>query len=283
MSSVSVQILFLIVRVSQDIEQCLRFEQLGVPSHTLGLPCDLKLITSVVTAITYSEPPIRMHSAYLRHVMSLLKRRKSIWFATSTHNYEEHACARIHSKLREEFSNLLTVIAPRHPGRSLRIRSELADLGLRVRLLSRGELPLDDTDIYVIDVVGLMPELYAVAKGKPAFIGGSLFSGYGHNVAEPSVAGSAVIVGPHHGTFETLISALNAREMLCAAISSEDDLFSAVKRFLDRPEEAVSVGLAACKRVRSLVQDSIEILDSVLLPIVLSGISHHQEIERKAS
>ena len=270
---VSVQISYMLVRFSQDIEQCLRFEQLGVPSCMLGLPCDLKLITSVVTATTDPEPPTRMNSAYLSHVMLLLKRRKSIWFATSTHNYEEFACARIHSKLREEFSNLLTVIAPRHPVRSLQIRSELADLGLRVRLLSRGELPLDDTDIYVVDVVGLMPELYAVAKGRPTFIGGSLFSGNGHNIAEPSVAGSAVIVGPHHGTFESLISALNAREMLCASVSSEHDLLSTVKRFLDSPEEAVSVGLAACKRVRSLVQDSIEILDSVLLPLVLRAFS----------
>ena len=240
----------------------------------LASPCDLKLITSVVTAATNPEPPTRMNSAYLSHVMLLLKRRKSIWFATSTHNYEEYACARIHSKLCEEFFNLLTVIAPRHPVRSSRIRSELADLGLRVRLLSRGELPLDDTDIYVVDVVGLMPELYAVAKGRPTFIGGSLFSGNnGHNIAEPSVAGSAVIVGPHHGTFEPLISALNAREMLCASVSSEHGLLSTVKRFLDCPEEAVSVGLAACKRVRGLVQDSVEIFDSVLLPLVLSELS----------
>lgn len=239
----------------------------------LASPCDLKLITSVVTAATNPEPPTRMNSAYLSHVMLLLKRRKSIWFATSTHNYEEYACARIHSKLCEEFFNLLTVIAPRHPVRSSRIRSELADLGLRVRLLSRGELPLDDTDIYIIDVVGLMPELYAIANGKPAFIGGSLFSGNGHNIAEPAVAGSAVIVGPHHGTFESLVSALNARGMLCTSVSSEHDLLSTVRRFLDRPEEAVSVGLAACKRVRSLVQDSVEIFDSVLLPLVLSELS----------
>ena len=268
---------------SQDIEQCRRFEQLGVPSGTLGSPCDLKLIASVAASTTNAEPPTRLDSSYLSRVMLLFRRRKFIWFAASTHNNEECACARIHSKLREEFSNLLTVIAPRHPVRSLRIRGELAELGLRVRLLSCGELPLDDTDIYIIDVVGLMPEVFAVAKGKPAFIGGSLFRGNGHNVAEPSVAGSAVIVGPHHGTFEALVSALNDREMLCAAVSSEHDLLSTVKRFLDRPEEAVSVGLAACKRVRSLVQDSVEILDSVLLPLVLSELSHHQVIDRKAS
>ena len=49
-----------------------------------------------------------------------------------------------------------------------------------------------------------MPELYAVANGKPAFIGGSLFSGSGHNIAEPAVAGSAVIVGPHHARLNHL-------------------------------------------------------------------------------
>lgn len=219
----------------------------------------------------------------MHHALDLLRCRKFFWLAASTHNSEEVACARIHSKLRQQFSNLLTVIAPRHPIRSLRIRTELAALGLRVRLLSRGELPLDNTDIFVVDVVGLMPELYALAKGKPTFIGGSLFSGCGHNIAEPSVAGSAVIVGPHHSSFDTLVNALNARDRLCASISSENDLFSIVKHFLDRPEEAVSVGNAACHRIRDLVQDSNKILDSVLLPLVLSELSHYRVIDGNAT
>ena len=59
------------------------------------------------------------------------------------------------------------VIAPRHPARSYELEWNPADLGLRVRLYLAASSS-DDTDIYVIDVVGLMPELSAVANGKPA-------------------------------------------------------------------------------------------------------------------
>jgi hypothetical protein len=57
-------------------------------------------------------------------------------------------------------------------------------------------------------------------------------------------------VGPHSGTFETLVSPLNARERPCASISSEDDRLSTLKGFLDSPEEVVSIGVAAHNRAR---------------------------------
>ena len=61
-------------------------------------------------------------------------------------------------------------------------------------------------------------------------------------------------VGPHHGTFDTLVSPLNAHERPCASISSEDDLLSTVKCFLDIPEEVVSIGVAAQTRARTRPQ-----------------------------
>jgi hypothetical protein len=52
-------------------------------------------------------------------------------------------------------------------------------------------------------------------------------------------------VGAHHGTLATLVSPLNAHERPCPSISSEDDLLSTLERFLDSPEEVVSIGVAA--------------------------------------
>ena len=61
-------------------------------------------------------------------------------------------------------------------------------------------------------------------------------------------------VGAHHGTLATLVSPLNAHERPCPSISSEDDLLSTVKCFLDIPEEVVSIGVAAQTRARTRPQ-----------------------------
>ena len=47
---------------------------------------------------------------------------------------------------------------------------------------------------------------------------------------------------------------MNAHERPCASISSEDDLLSTVKCFLDIPEKVVSVGVAAQTRARTRPQ-----------------------------
>jgi len=39
---------------------------------------------------------------------------KKIWCAASTHDSEEKICALTHKKLKNKYSNLLTIIIPRH-------------------------------------------------------------------------------------------------------------------------------------------------------------------------
>tara|TARA_B100001248_G_scaffold262672_1_gene260737 strand:- start:7203 stop:8453 length:1251 start_codon:yes stop_codon:yes gene_type:complete len=62
------------------------------------------------------------------------------------------------------------------------------------QLYSKSEKPLE-RDVVVVDVVGILAILYK--NCDLAFVGGS-FKGSVHSVMEPLVAGSAVIVGPHH-------------------------------------------------------------------------------------
>ena len=208
------------------------------------------------------------------------------WLATSTHEGEEAACARIHLRLRARFSNMLTcVIVPRHVERAAAVCDELRapPYLLDVRRFSserecvpgtiRGNMmeeqeqereqereqrenvnigaggggggggggesaatmtgigmksgrPVDvpppsppppplqaqaqPPDVLVIDILGVLPHVYVAARGRPVFVGGSMYPGSkGHNVAEATMAGCAVLVGPHHETFESMINDIN--------------------------------------------------------------------------
>jgi hypothetical protein len=64
----------------------------------------------------------------------------------------------------------------------VRFRVQLALLrhGLRVKVSSEGAVPVEmQTDVLLINTVGILPQIYAATKGKPVFVGGSLFPGRG--------------------------------------------------------------------------------------------------------
>ncbi len=108
--------------------------------------------------------------------------------------------------------------------------------------------------------IGVKParELYAAqAKRRPAF-SGALCSGIiaTTELKRQSVASSSVSWSPTRTVWDnSIVSALNAHERLCKSISSGDDCLLTVNRFLDSPEEIVSIGVAACNcSMRGLVQ-----------------------------
>lgn len=185
--------------------------------------------------------------------------RNTFWVAASTHAKEEVACGRIHHELRKDFPTLMTIIVPRHPERGVSIRDDLSRLGLNVRTLSRGERPLQNTDVFLVDVVGALMDVYMAAAGKPAFIGGSLFSGRGHNVSEATLSGCSTIVGSFHETFAGVIEELNASgEEFCEVISAEIGLLRAVKSRLDDPVSTAALGFASMERTLTLQRGVLE-------------------------
>ena len=184
---------------------------------------------------------------------------KTFWVAASTHTEEEVACGRIHHELRKVFPTLITIIVPRHSERGVLIRDDLSHLGLNVRALSRGEMPLENTDVFLVDIVGASIDVYMAAAGKPAFIGGSLFSGRGHNVSEATLCGCSTIVGAHHETFAEFIQELNAScEEFCEVISTGNDLLRAVRSRLDDPSRTAALGSASMQRTVTLQRGVLE-------------------------
>lgn len=144
---------------------------------------------------------------------------RRLWLASATHDDEEVKIAKIHQRLKQKFSDLLTIIVPRHPQRGPEINTKLSDLGLKTALRS-AESPLkSSTDIYIADTIGEMGMWYDVAE--IIFIGGSLIPHGGQNFMEPSRVRDAVIVGPHMHNFT---DAMNRAKKADAVIQINDTI-----------------------------------------------------------
>ncbi len=134
--------------------------------------------------------------------------KRPAWLAASTHPSEEAIAMQVHQKLREQFPNLITLIAPRHANRGAEIAKMLTSNGLRVARRASRELPIGNTDIYLADTMGEMGLIYRAAP--VAFTGGSLTPHGGQNPLEPARLGRAVIHGPHTANFADIYAAMDS-------------------------------------------------------------------------
>ena len=121
--------------------------------------------------------------------------KRPLLLAASTHNGEEAAALRVAEALRERWPNLLLILVPRHPNRFGEVASLLVQSGIPYARRSQQEICSDDMTAYLADTMGEMLAFYAVAD--VAFVGGSLVPVGGHNVLEPILTQTAVVVGPH--------------------------------------------------------------------------------------
>ncbi len=164
------------------------------------------------------------------------------WLAANTHPGEEEAAAAAHRKLQPRHPDLLTIIAPRHPGRAGDIAAALRSQGLTVARRSQGETITPDVAVYLADTLGEMGVFYRLAD--IAFIGGSLTPMGGHNPLEAALLGCAILHGRDMSnciaTVEELAAAGGA-----TAVGGVDELAGALDRLLADPIERRRRGRAA--------------------------------------
>lgn len=170
-----------------------RFSELGAKDvRMLG---DLKNTT----------PPLPADPAALAELETAIGNRP-VWLAASTHPGEEMKLLTAHRRLCEDYSDLLTVIVPRHPERGESIAEELRGCGEQVSRRSRGEPPKADAGFYLADTLGELGLFYRLAR--LAFIGGSLVPHGGQNPLEAARLGCPPLFGPHTGNFEDMTANL---------------------------------------------------------------------------
>ena len=189
--------------------------------------------------------------------------------AASTHEGEEVAMVDAHLKLRANFPNLLTVIAPRHPERGESVAELARAAGLAARLRSRGELPDATTEIYIADTVGELGLIYRLAP--IVFIGGSLIKHGGQNPIEPAKLGATILHGPHVANFAEIYAALDEAHG-AELIVDATKLTAGLAAMMAQPDVRAGVADAAYRTVTALggaLERTLASLDPYLMQLRL--------------
>jgi 3-deoxy-D-manno-octulosonic-acid transferase len=151
--------------------------------------------------------------------------------------------------LRARARNARLIIAPHEPTPShlAPILRWCAESGVRCAVL--GDDAAADADVVVVDRVGVLGDLYALAD--IAYVGGGFHAAGLHSVLEPAAFGAPVLFGPRY---------LNSREAhtllhVGAAVSSDDtrSLETALARWIHDGDARRQAGDAA----RYVVQDGL--------------------------
>ena len=134
--------------------------------------------------------------------LNKVKDRK-VWCGASTHPSEEIICAETHLKIKKNYTNILTIIIPRHINRVKTIKQELIKFNLNVILSSELNNFDDSTDIILIDSYGESLKFYNISKY--VFLGKSLIKSLekdsGQNPIEPARLGCKILHGPYVSNF----------------------------------------------------------------------------------
>ena len=133
-------------------------------------------------------------------IKKILKKKKIIFTAISTHSGEELLCAKVHSNLKKKYKNIITIIIPRHVNRANEIKDELNSNNLKVHFHTSNRPINNDTDIYIVDTFGETKSFLEFSK--IAFMGKSIHAYGGQNPLEAARKGNRIIHGPNIENFE---------------------------------------------------------------------------------
>ena len=161
-------------------------------------------------------------------IKKLLKKKKIIFTAISTHDGEELLCAKVHTNLKKKYKNIISVIIPRHIHRVNEIKGQLNQIGLNVYLHSSNKHFRNDTDIYLVDTFGETKSFLKLSK--IAFMGKSIHGYGGQNPIEAARLGNRIIHGPNIENFVEVYKFLE-KHGISTKIKSYKDLEKLVIRF----------------------------------------------------
>ncbi|MGQ3361167.1 MAG: 3-deoxy-D-manno-octulosonic acid transferase [Phreatobacter sp.] len=197
--------------------------------------------------------------------------RRPVFLAASTHEGEDEIVLEAHRMMAPRLSNLLTIIAPRHPERGDAIAALAEAAGLQACQRSRGELPKTRHAVYVADTLGEMGLFYRAAP--VAFLGGSLIRHGGQNPIEPGKLGAAILHGPNVFNFAAVYAAL-ADNQAARQVTDAGELASAALLLLTDQHERLRQREAAGETVASLggaLERTLAAIEPYFLSLAVRG------------
>jgi 3-deoxy-D-manno-octulosonic-acid transferase len=179
--------------------------------------------------------------------------------AGSTWPADEHHLLEAWRRIRQRHPEMRLIVAPHEP--TVEHLAPIEQWCERESLTGArlGAADASDADVLIVDRVGVLGDLYALAD--VAFVGGGYHGAGLHSVLEPAAFGTPVVFGPRHTNSRDARLLLDAR----AAATAHDatSLEAALEAWLDDPparraagdaaREVVRAGLGAAERSYELV------------------------------
>lgn len=204
--------------------------------HTLaGKP------VSMFGNIKNAAPPLPADDAVVTALVNEIENRPR-WLAASTHPGEEEIVIAAHKQLAQEFPNLLTIIAPRHPARGEEVTDLASAAGLKATKRTDNKTIGKDTEIYIADTLGELGLFYRLCD--IAFVGGAITPKGGHNPLEPARLDAAILHGPETFNFVETYRDLK-RAGGAALVRNDREMAAAVRRLFADPKTRAAMVKAA--------------------------------------
>lgn len=148
--------------------------------------------------ISHLHIPDKNKIELLRKKMSL--KGKTVIIGGSLRRKEFKILIRSFVELKQKFSRLSLILAPRHLTDLPKYKDFLESEQISFSKLTDSDKQQALTDIHLVDTMGILMTIYAL--GDITFIGGTLEPLGGHNPLEPALMGNVVLHGPSiHNNF----------------------------------------------------------------------------------
>ena len=158
------------------------------------------------------------------------------WCATSTHKGEENIILKTHLKIKKIYSNILTIIIPRHISRSSYIKKLSNKFNLNSQILNNNDSINSDTEILIINSFGVLSKYFNYCKN--IFIGKSFIKKIenvsGQNPIEAAKLGCKIFHGPYVYNFQETYDLLSSYG-IAKSVNNEMDLANEVIKNFEIP------------------------------------------------
>jgi 3-deoxy-D-manno-octulosonic-acid transferase len=244
---------------AQSIEDAKRFMLLGIPSNMISTTGNIKF-DQPYDHVSEKEIEILKQSMNIQQV-------KKILMAGSTHEGEESILIDAFSRIRKDFADTVLILVPRNPERARSILKLCKSSGFSSMLMKDFEnIDKDEKfDVILVDVIGLLKRLYAVAD--VAFVGGSLVDLCGHNPLEPAAFSKPIIFGQYMSNF-VHISQMLVDSGGAVQVENTNSLYETIAKILSDSEKAHNMGRKAFKVFnanKGAVEKTLKVIESQLM------------------
>ncbi len=191
---------------------------------------------------------------------------KRVWLAASTHKDEDLFCIKTHLKLKEKFSKIITIIAPRHIDRAKDIKSLSDKFGLKSQLLSKNEVISENVEIIIINYFGALQNYFKYAKST--FIGKSLNIKFknvgGQNPIEAAKLNCKIYHGPYVYNFEEIYNILEKNNISKMVNNYKELSFYLIKDLENPSKENSYISEFVNKLGEKTLTDTIKLVDGFI-------------------